>query len=226
MKIALIGDGKTGGHVKELLDDKDLIVFNVDNKPTVEKLKKADVAIIFVPGSAAGELIEPLLESKIPAAWGTTGYQWPEDLPEKVKVSGTRWVIASNFSLGMNIIRKCLQAIGKGSELLQDPEFHIHEIHHTHKQDAPSGTALKWEEWLGVDDVQISWNRQGDVKGVHSLHVQTDFESLYLKHEAHDRAVFAHGAIWAARFLYNNSSIMPGLYTFESIIDLAFNNIS
>lgn len=226
MKIALIGDGKTGGHVKELLDEKDLIVFNVDNKPTVEKLKKADVAIIFVPGSAAEELIEPLLESKIPAAWGTTGYQWPENLPERVKVSGTRWVVASNFSLGMNIIRKCLLAIGKGSELLQDPEFHIHEIHHKDKQDAPSGTALKWEEWLGVDDVQISWNRQGDVKGVHSLHVQTDFESLHLKHEAHDRAVFAHGAIWAARFLYNNSSIMPGLYTFESIIDLAFNNLS
>lgn len=224
MKIALIGDGKTGGQVKKLLDDKNLIVFNVDNKPTVEKLKEADVAIIFVPGKAAGSLVETVLESKIPAAWGTTGYQWPEDLPEKIKVNGSRWIIASNFSLGMNIIRKCLQAIGTGSDFLQDPEFHIHEIHHTHKVDAPSGTALKWEEWLGVKDVHISWNREGDVKGIHSLHVKTDFESLYLKHEAHDRAVFAQGAIWAARFLYNNSSMLPGMYSFESIVDLAFNN--
>lgn len=226
MKIALIGDGKTGGHVKKLLDEKDLMVFNEENKPTAEKLKKADVAIIFVPGVAAGELIEPILESKIPAAWGTTGYQWPEDMPERVKAYGSRWVVASNFSLGMNIMRKCLEAVGQGSALLKDPEFHIHEMHHKDKLDAPSGTALKWKEWLGRNDVQISWNREGDVKGVHSLHVKTAVESLFLKHEAHDRAVFAQGAIWTARFLYNNSNIMPGMYSFESIIDLAYTNPS
>jgi 4-hydroxy-tetrahydrodipicolinate reductase len=226
MKIALIGDGKTGGHVKKLLDEKDLMVFNEDHKPTAGKLNKADAAIIFVPGVAAGELIEPILESKIPTAWGTTGYQWPEDMPEKVKAYGARWVVASNFSLGMNIMRKCLEAVGQGSELLKDPEFHIHEIHHKDKLDAPSGTALKWKEWLGRDDVQISWNREGDVKGVHSLHVKTAAESLFLKHEAHDRAVFAQGAIWAANYLFNNPNIMPGMYSFESIIDQAFANPS
>jgi 4-hydroxy-tetrahydrodipicolinate reductase len=224
MKTALIGDGKTGGYVKKLLEDEEVIVFNEDNKPTAEELRKCDVAIIFVPGIAAGELIDPVLTSGIPAAWGTTGYRWPEDLPDKVKVAGAKWVIASNFSLGMNIMRKCLEAVGKGSHFLKDPEFHIHEIHHKDKLDAPSGTALKWQEWLGVDNVQISYNREGDVKGIHSLHVKTDYESLFLKHEAHDRAVFAHGAIWAARFLTNNTSIMPGMYSFESIIDLAFSN--
>jgi len=75
MKTALIGDGKTGGYVKKLLKE-DVVVFNEDNKPTAEQLKKCDVAIIFVPGIAADELIEPVLSSGIPAAWGTTGYKW------------------------------------------------------------------------------------------------------------------------------------------------------
>lgn len=224
MKIALIGAGKTGSHVERLAGEDEVIIFDADNKPTAQALGACDVAILFVPGSAADELIEPLLESGIPAAWGTTGYRWPEDLPERVKVHGARWIVAPNFSLGMSLMRKCLQIIGNGSDLLEDPEYHIHELHHIHKQDAPSGTALKWKEWLGRDDVYISSSREGDVKGVHTLHVKTPFESLYLKHEAHDRGVFAHGALWAARFLVNNSAILPGLYSFESMIDLAFKN--
>lgn len=224
MKTALIGTGKTGIHVKQLLDNDNVTIYNTSHKPTAEKLKEADVAIIFVPGSSTENLIKPVLESGVTAVWGTTGYQWPENLSELVKVNGTRWVMASNFSLGMQLVRKCLGVIGQGSEMLVDPEFHIHEVHHTDKQDAPSGTALKWADWLGMKDVQISWNREGDVNGIHTLHVKTDFESIYLKHEAHNRAVFAHGAIWASRFLMNHPEILPGLYSFESIIDLAFNN--
>ncbi|MEX1062264.1 MAG: dihydrodipicolinate reductase C-terminal domain-containing protein [Balneolaceae bacterium] len=222
MNIALIGAGKTGRHVKDLAGEENVTVYNSASPPTGEKLKKADVAVIFVPGDAAAGLIEPLLEAGIPAVWGTTGYKWPEDLPDRVKVSNARWVMGSNFSLGMNLMRRCLDVIGRGSAFLKDPAYLIHEVHHTDKQDAPSGTALKWKEWLAKDDARISSSRTGDVKGIHSLHVKTDFESLHLKHEAHDRAVFAHGALWCAHYILDNASIMPGVYTFESIIDLAF----
>jgi len=224
MIIALIGAGKTGSHVIRLAGEDRVITFDENNKPTAEKLAEADVAIVFVPGDAAGELIEPVLASGIPAVWGTTGYPWPKDLSDRVKVNGVRWIVAANFSLGMNLIRKCLEVLGQGSQFLQDPEYHIHEVHHIHKKDAPSGTALKWEEWLGREGVHISSSREGDVRGVHSLHVKTPYESIFLKHEAHDRALFAEGALWAARFLVNQPDIMPGLYTFESIIDLAFSN--
>lgn len=224
MKIALIGTGKTGGHVARLAESDQVLSFDETNKPTASALKEADVAIVFVPGDAAGELIEPLVESGIPVAWGSTGYAFPGDLSARVKASGARWIVAANFSLGMNLIRKCLEVIGQGSEFLQNPEYHIHEVHHIHKKDAPSGTALKWEEWLGRENVHISSSREGDVRGVHTLHVKTPYESIYLKHEAHDRALFAEGALWAARFLIENDSVMPGIYTFESIIDLAFDN--
>lgn len=220
-KIAVIGTGKTGGAVLKLLGDRGT-AFNSENKPTVQKLKETAIAIVFVPGSAAKEVQELLLEAAIPAVWGTTGYEWPSNLPDRVKDAGTKWVIGSNFSLGMNLVRKAIDVLGKGSAMLEDPEFHIHEVHHKHKQDAPSGTALTWKEWLNQDAV-ISSDRQGDVKGIHELHIKTKNESVYLKHEAHSRDLFAEGAIWTADYLLENPFIEPGLYQFSSIFNQAYN---
>jgi 4-hydroxy-tetrahydrodipicolinate reductase len=223
IKYSVIGTGKTGGTVAGHLDGL-AICFDEFNRPTPEKLKETDVAIVFVPGSAAEQVVNIVLEAGIPAVWGTTGYQWPEDLPEKVKDADTRWIIGSNFSLGMNLIRKAIQIFGKGSEMLKAPQFHIHEVHHVQKQDAPSGTALSWKEWLGREAV-ISSDRQGDVKGIHNLHIKTEGESIYLKHEAHSRSVFAEGAIWTANYLLNNPGITPGVYQFSDIFDRAYSEL-
>lgn len=222
MKTAVIGTGKTGGAVAELLG-KDAITFDKENPPEVDTLKQADIAIVFVPGEAASEIIDLLLEAKIPAVWGTTGFKWPADLPDRVKKINARWVIGSNFSLGMNLVRKAINMFGEGSGLLRNPDFHIHEVHHIHKQDAPSGTALSWHEWLGKD-AAISSAREGDVKGMHELHIKTEYESIYLKHEAHNRKLFAEGAIWTAKYLMDNPQIEAGVYKFSSIFDQAFNN--
>lgn len=220
MKISVIGTGKTGGAIAELLG-KSAVTFDKLNKPTAQEVAETDAAIIFVPGDAAEEIVEVMLQAKVPAVWGTTGYQWPEDLPDRVKLSGTKWVIGSNFSMGMNLVRKSLEMFGSGSEMLKDPEFHIHETHHTEKKDAPSGTALSWREWLNRD-ANISSSRMGDVKGIHELHIKTQNESIYLKHEAHDRKLFAEGAIWAAKRLVEDLSIMPGLYPFSELFDKEF----
>lgn len=220
MKIAVIGTGKTGGEVANLLKEN-AVLFDSKNKHEVHKLKECDVAIVFVSPEGAEEVVELLLEAKIPAVWGTTGYKWPENLPDRVKEAGTRWVIGSNFSLGMNLIRKAIGMFGRGSELLKNPEFHIHEVHHVHKKDAPSGTALSWQVWLGKE-ATISSDRQGDVKGVHNLHIKTENESITLKHEAHSRKLFAEGAIWTADYLLKHPHIDSGLYSFSSVFDRAF----
>lgn len=220
MKIAVIGTGKTGSAVAELLGDK-AVQFNSRNPASEDALSETSAAIIFVPPSAAEEVVEKVLKAGIPAVWGTTGYSWPANLPDRVKDKGVRWVIGSNFSLGMNLVRKAITIFGSGSKLLKEPEFHIHEVHHTQKKDAPSGTALSWQEWLGRD-ASISSDRQGDVKGVHSLHVKTKSESIWLKHEAHTRELFAEGAIWTADFLLKHPHIDPGVYSFSSIFDRAF----
>ncbi|HET6528218.1 MAG TPA: dihydrodipicolinate reductase C-terminal domain-containing protein [Balneolaceae bacterium] len=218
MKFAVIGTGKTGKKVAELLDEDQVIgPFNSSKKPTVESLKRADAAILFVPATAVDELMKPLIDSKIPAAWATTGYEWPADLDRRLKEKNIKWLHAANFSLGMNIVRQCLKVLGKNSSVLNGPSFRIHEIHHTQKKDAPSGTALSWEKWLGKK-AEITSERTGDVKGIHQLRVKTDSESIWLKHEAHDRKIFAEGAIWAAEQLVEQD-IAPGFHDFSTIFD-------
>ncbi|MEX0649249.1 MAG: dihydrodipicolinate reductase C-terminal domain-containing protein [Balneolaceae bacterium] len=223
MKVSVIGTGKTGGTVLKLLGDN-AVGFNEVNPPSAEKIKGTDIAIVFVPGGAAEEIIELLLEAEVPAVWGTTGYAWPADLSGRVQKINKSWIIGSNFSLGMNLVRKAINLLGKGAEMLPRPQFHIHEIHHAQKKDAPSGTALSWQEWLGRDAL-ISSDRQGDVKGIHNLHIKTDNESIHIKHEAHNREVFAEGAIWSAEYLLAHPQLEPGVHSFASVFDRAYKEL-
>ncbi|MDZ7771964.1 MAG: dihydrodipicolinate reductase C-terminal domain-containing protein [Balneolaceae bacterium] len=218
INIAVIGTGKTGGEVLRLLPGERVTgPFDSSNAPTEEALREADAAVIFVPPGAAGEILETVLASEVPAAWGTTGFEWPGDLDARLRKRGTSWIRASNFSLGMNIIRHCLGVISVGSGVLDEPVFHIHEVHHAQKQDAPSGTALAWKEWLGRE-AEITSERKGDIKGIHRLTVKTRPETLTLQHEAHERTVFAKGALWAARQLHAGAA-EPGFHDFSELFD-------
>lgn len=223
MKISVIGTGKTGGKVVEMLGDNLAFAFDESNPPTLEKLQQSDAVIIFVPGDAVEELLPLVLESGIPAAWGSTGFKWPADLNDQVEKAATKWVLATNFSLGMNIIRNAIKTISSGSDILKDPEFKIHEVHHIHKKDAPSGTALSWEEWL-AKDAEVTSEREGDVNGIHELTVTTATEEITLKHNALDRGLFAEGAIWAAEQLINEQKLTNGIFTFGQLFDLINNN--
>ena len=224
MKAAVIGTGKTGSKVVDLLGDQLVSTFNEHNPVTVEGLAEVDVVIIFAPGDAVPDILPQVLESGTPAVWGSTGYDWPIDLDEQVSEKGSRWIIASNFSLGMNIVRKCIEVISKGSNILPSPEYAMHEVHHIHKKDAPSGTAVSWKQWLGKE-VDITHEREGDVKGIHELEMKTVYESIFLRHEALDRAVFASGAIWAAEQLTKQSHL-KGIYSFAEIFDQAFTELN
>jgi 4-hydroxy-tetrahydrodipicolinate reductase len=223
MKISVIGTGKTGSKVVEMLGDKLAYAFDESNSPTIEKLKESDAVIIFVPGDAVKDILPKVLESGIPAAWGSTGFSWPEDLENKVQKMETKWVLATNFSLGMNIIRNAIEAISAGSVILKEPEIKIHEVHHIHKKDAPSGTALSWKDWLNKE-AEITSAREGDVNGIHELTVSTANERITLKHDALDRALFAEGAIWAAEQLIKNQNLTNGIYTFGQLFDFITKN--
>lgn len=218
MKISVIGTGKTGSKVVEMLGDNLAYAFDESNPPTLEKLKESDAVIIFVPGDSVADIFNLVLESGVPAAWGSTGFDWPNDLDDKVKAAQTKWVLATNFSLGMNIIRNAINKISEGSEILNNPEFSIHEIHHVHKKDAPSGTALSWKEWL-AKEAEVTSAREGDVNGIHELTVKTETEEIKLCHEALDRSLFAEGAIWAAEQLINQQNLSSGVYTFGQLFD-------
>jgi len=220
MKIAVIGIGKTGSEVVKLLPKEQLSgAYDVDNPVTITELKKANAVISFVPGAAVAEVLPIVMAAGVPAVWGSTGFTWPKDLDEKLKEYKTKWVIAANFSLSMNLIRHWLAKLSQAKQLLDNPQFTIHETHHVQKKDTPSGTALSWQKWLNLD-CNIESHREGDIKGIHELILKTPDETISLKHEVHNRALFAKGAIWAAKFLMNHD-LADGLYDFSQLVDLS-----
>lgn len=215
MKIALLGKGKTGGKVLEKFPNA--TVFDSKHQPTCENLQGHDVIISFLPGEAFLQYIPLLIESKIPVVTGSTGFTWPKDIQQSLSNNNVAWIHATNFSLGMNLIRQMIGILSKAQDLFSDVEFKIHEIHHTKKLDAPSGTALSWKEWL-KNDCQISSERTGDVVGTHELTMKTQNESIFLRHEALDRGIFAEGAIWAAKYLTTTNKVSKGLNPFADVI--------
>lgn len=215
MKVALIGAGKTGGEVARI--HSETTVFNSKNKPTVEKLRESEVVIVFVPGDIFLEYIPMLIEAKLPVVIGATGFEWDQKTKDQITEAGLRWVHSHNFSLGMSIVKSLIETISKGSDLLEDATFKIHDIHHTKKLDAPSGTALSWKEWLGKS-VDITSERTGDVVGYHHLEMETPNEKIKLIHEAKDRGIFARGALWSANQVVHNTQMPVGLTHFNDLV--------
>ena len=216
MKYAVIGKGKTGSYVIDLLKKKNLEfeIFDSTNSPTIEKLSLFDVAICFVNGPVFESLIPILLESKINVVTGATGLEFDTKLSNLVNEAGAKWIKASNFSIGMNLVHKMIsESLAKASKLFDEYDFNIHEVHHTKKLDAPSGTAIKWQDWSG-EKLDITHDRTGDVVGDHTITLTTNNEKITLRHEALDRSIFASGALKACDLL---EDIGIGLHDFEEI---------
>jgi len=222
MKAAIIGTGKTGSKVVELLKDSDPGIFNTACPPTLEKLKKFEVIITFVPGHAFLELSDLLIKSNIPVVSGATGFDWPANLSQKLLCKKLRWVHSNNFALGMNLVHAMIFNLKNATKLFDNYNYTLHEIHHTQKKDTPSGTSKMWQSWLG-ENVKITSERIGDVVGNHSLTLNTDFELITIKHEALDRKIFAQGAIWAAHELLTHQNLEYGLLDFTRLVQQKLN---
>lgn len=217
-KVALLGRGKTGSHVKKLCEERNITcnVFHRENPVTVEKLKGHDIIISFIPGPALNEYRNIILESGLPIISGSTGFEWGEDLNIALKSNNQVWIQGHNFSLGMNIVHQLIKVLAKGPNLFPDSwKGAIHEIHHTKKLDAPSGTALRWGDWFGKE-VEITSERTGDVVGHHEFTFSVPFETITLTHKAKDRSLFANGALWAAELVLAQK-VNPGLTWFEDL---------
>ena len=219
MKVALLGKGKTGGKVLEILQEQNIphTVFDSKNIPTLEKLKGHDVIISFFSGEVFGEYVPLLIESRIPVVTGSTGYKWPAQFNEKLIANKCRWIHATNFSLGMNLVQQMIFIMAEAKKILSNYEFSLNEVHHTKKLDAPSGTALSWKEWTG-HDFDITSERIGDVIGIHELKLKTKTEEITLKHEALDRKIFAEGALFAAYKIIKDKNFPEGLHLFQDIV--------
>jgi 4-hydroxy-tetrahydrodipicolinate reductase len=216
MKIALLGKGKTGSKVLELAQCE-VEVFDTKNPPSYEKLLKNDVIISFLPGEAFTELIPMLLETKKPVVTGSTGFKWPNDFEQTLQGKNVAWIHATNFSLGVVVLKQLIEKLHQIDRLFKEKTFSIYEVHHTRKLDAPSGTALSMKEWL-QNPCEITSERTGDVVGLHSLTLETPGEIVRIEHEAKNRTLFAEGALWAAKYIHHHH-LKPGLHAFQKVVE-------
>ncbi len=216
MKLAILGNGKTGSHVITLLQGRSDIqykVFDSKSPATLEDLKGYDVVLSFLTGDVFITYIDNLIESGISVVTGSTGFEFNDYQLANINSGKAAWVRSNNFSLGMNLVRKAIELMQRAPTLFKDYKATIHEIHHTQKKDAPSGTALSWKDWLDLP-CEVTSQRTGDVVGTHILNIETHTEKISLKHEALDRTIFAEGALWAIDRVLK---LEPGLHDFSDI---------
>lgn len=216
MKIALLGRGKTGSKILEIADCE-VEVFHRSHPPIYEKLMQHDVIVSFLPGEAFIDLIPVLMETKKPVVTGSTGFAWPVNFDKTLQEKELSWIYATNFSLGVVVLKQLIEKLHQVEHLFKERSFSIHEVHHTKKLDAPSGTALSMKEWLSAS-CEITSERIGDVVGLHTLKLETPGEIIKLEHEAKDRRLFAEGALWAAKYI-TNTKMKPGLHAFQKVVE-------
>ena len=212
MRILLLGHGRMGRLVESLAPDYDAIVAGVIDEHSAERAIAAgnfgdvDVAIDFTLADAVPKNLPQLAERKINVVIGTTGWHAHEAAMRDVAArAGIGVLAASNFSLGMNVFQLAVEEASR--HFAQQREFGawIHETHHTMKKDAPSGTALTIKagmERAGYDRaIDVSSTRVGSVPGTHTVGFDGPSETIELTHTVRDRAVFARGALTAAKWL-------------------------
>jgi|SRR6185312_9914910 len=229
MKIALLGYGKMGHTIEKIaLGRNHEVVLKINDENledlTIENIRKADVAIEFTNPDSAVENILFCLQNHVPVVCGTTG--WLDKLnfiQDKCKELNGAFLYASNYSIGVNIFFE----INKKLAALMNPHaaynVAIEEIHHTHKKDTPSGTAItlaeqvigasnKKNKWVNDrtedhDQLSIISKRIDEVPGTHSVKYSSSIDDIEIIHTAHNRDGFAEGAVLAAEFIIGKKGI-------------------
>jgi len=216
--------------------------FNVDPSVLVSSdinsfLNACDIVIDFSLPEACEALIEAALKNPKPLVIGTTGLSphqanLLQQASEKMPV-----LYATNMSLGVALLNKLVY---QASAALEGFDIEIVEMHHKHKKDSPSGTALTLSEsaaagrGLDLDKVRVSGRdgdigertkdeigvmalRGGDIVGRHTVGFYNDGEFIELNHTATSRNTFSKGAIRAASWLVDKED---GLYSISDCLEL------
>lgn len=154
MKIALIGYGKMGKEIEQILISRGhtvTLIIDIDNAGDLnaENLRKADVAIEFTTPHTAFQNIVTCLEAGVPVVCGTTG--WLDRYAEVEKLCNERkgtFFYASNYSVGVNVFFAVNRRLAELMERFPEYDVTVEETHHTQKKDAPSGTAITLAEGI------------------------------------------------------------------------------
>jgi 4-hydroxy-tetrahydrodipicolinate reductase len=186
--------------------------------PIEPAMKNCDAAIDFSQADSIDEICRAASQHGKPLVIGTTGHSQQQRKTIETTAHSVPIVLASNFSVGVNVLFWLTQ---KAAEFLgSDFNPEIVETHHTMKKDAPSGTAKTLAEILKQvrnSEIPIQSIREGDVVGEHTVIFSGSGESLELTHRAANRGIFAAGALRAAKWIINKPR---GLYSMQNVLGL------
>ena len=232
MKIALVGYGKMGKIIDEISQNRGHeVVARLKETPNRESLKDADVVIEFSNPEAAFENIKVCLENKIPVICGTTG--WLDKKPEIERIAveqNSAFLYGSNFSLGVNLFFAINEKLAKLMNNVDEYQCQLEEIHHIHKKDAPSGTAISIAEGIIENSRYEAWKlgetkgkelgifaiREDEVPGTHSVFYRSEVDEIEIKHTAFNRNGFALGAVIAAEWIVGKQ----GVFSMKDVLGL------
>jgi len=225
MKIALIGYGKMGKEIEEIAISRGHeIVFKASEAITSSTigLDEADVAIEFSQPHAAADNILECFKRKVPIVVGTTGwYGRLNEVKEACHENNGALLYSTNFSIGVNIVFHINEILGKLMNELDEYDPSILEIHHIHKLDKPSGTAITMAEgilstvsrkkaWINepsdaTEHLTILSERTDEVPGTHTISYESSVDKIELTHIAKNRKGFALGAVKGAEWLFGKT---------------------
>lgn len=230
MKIALIGYGKMGKEIERIALDRGHSIVSIIDENNLsgfdsDEFKGADVAIEFTTPASAMNNFRKCFAAGVPVVAGTTG--WLENMPEvkdACENKGQTFFYASNYSLGVNIFFAVNKYLAKIMNQFSDYTVKMEEVHHIHKLDAPSGTAITLAEGIieNVDrktdwhleteskpsDLAIHCIREGEVPGIHEVFYESEADIISIKHDAKNRKGFALGAVLAAEFTHGKKGFL------------------
>ena len=219
IRILLVGaEGRMGKAIAEEASHSQtgLIIARRCQRGDLVDAKNVDVVIDVSHADATEPLCLACTKDQVPLVIGTTGHSAEQRKRIEETARSVPIVLASNFSVGVNALFALTR---RATEILGD-EFdrRIVETHHRMKKDAPSGTAKTIAEIFrekGRGEVPIESVREGEIVGEHAVIFAGPGERLELIHRAESRAIFARGALSAARWIVGRS---PGLYSMQDVL--------
>ena len=243
MKIALIGYGKMGHMIEDIALQRGheiVCKIDADNQQDFDSdaFINADVAIEFTnPTAAYGNYLKAFSHN-VKVVSGSTG--WMKDHKADVEAltkDGKQTLFwASNFSIGVAIFSAVNRYLAKIMNQFPQYDVAMEEIHHVHKLDAPSGTAItlaeeiienldrkdKWVKGLqhyadgseegsnavAANELPIASIRRDEVPGIHSISYDSEADKITITHDAHSRKGFALGAVLAAEYTKDHTGLL------------------
>jgi 4-hydroxy-tetrahydrodipicolinate reductase len=225
MRLLLLGHGRMGQLVERLAPEYHATVTRIVTTADADAALDdpalaADVAIDFTLPAAVPRNLPRLAQRGINVVIGTTGWSEQEGQMRAAVASSSIGVLAAaNFSLGMNIFQLLVEDAARRFAPHVSYEAWLHELHHSAKKDAPSGTAVQLKAGMEragyTRRIDVTSSRAGSIPGTHEVGFDGPSDTIVMTHTVRDRAVFARGALEAAKWLIGKR----GWFTMKDMLE-------